>query len=235
MDISNFMPGGQSSTNVDYGNTDWAETFGQISAGGGFGLGSLMSLLASKPQFIVKGENGKIEFQSMLETSVDENTNLPNEPIEQGTFATYNRIIEPIEIKCRLAAQGYPSSIQAMLDRLRELKEGTEKVTFIIPEASYENLMLQSFDYRKDNHNGYNVLQVDLQLKEVREVPTTMTTSSVTEPEPQKIDASSAADGSCASSVDAGEVQTYSPSSAESSTAESASSRKRSILKDLGF
>lgn len=233
MDINSFMPGGPSSTNVDYGNADWSETFGQIASGGGFGLNGLMSMFASKPQFIVKGENGQIEFHAMMELSVEESTNLPEEPIEQGTFATYNRIVEPIEIRCRLAAQGYPSKIQSMLDRLHELKEGTEKVSFIIPEASYDNLMLEAFDYRKDNHSGFNVLQVDLRLKEIREVPTTMTTSSVTEPEPAKVDASSTADGSCASSVDGGEVQSYSPSSSEASTAESSSGRKKSILKGV--
>lgn len=232
MSINNFLPGGPSSTNVDYGgNGNWAEKFGKISSGD-FGLNNLLSLFASKPQYILKGENGDVSFQSMLELSVNEDSSLPSEPIEQSSFATYNRIIEPLDIKVRLGIQGYPSVLQSVVDRLSEMRKGTEKVSLITPAASYESLMLQGFDYRKDNHSGHNVLIVDLTLKEVREVPTFVTTSSVTEPEPPAVPAEASADGSCVSSVDTGEAQAYTPSSAESETAESGGSR-RSVLRDV--
>lgn len=232
MSINSFLPGGPSSTNVDYGGKDWIDKIGKITSGG-FGMNGLLALFASKPQYIVKGENGDVEFQSMLEISVNENSNLPSEPIEQSSFATYNRIIEPLDIKTRLGIQGYPSKIQSVIDRLSEMRKGTEKVSLITPSASYENLMLQSFDYRKDNHSGHNVLLVDLTLKEVREVPTTVTTSSVTEPTPPKVSAESAKDGSCASSVDAGEAQAHTPSSSESASAQSSGGGRRSVLRDI--
>lgn len=219
MDINNFMPGGQSSTNIDYGGNDWVDKVGKITAGGSFGLGGLMSLFAKKPQYIIKAESGDLEFQSMLEMSCTEDSSLPSEPIEQSSFATYNRVIEPLDIKCRLGVQGYPSVLQSMIDRLSELRKGTEKLTFIIPSASYESLMLQGFDYRVDNHTGFNVLLVDLTLREIREVPTFLTTSSVTEPDPPPVSADSAADGSCASEVDGGEVQSSSASEYEGEVA----------------
>lgn len=232
MSINNFLPGGPSSTDVDFGGSDWPEKFGKI-ASSGFSASSLLSLFASKPQYIVKGENGDLEFQSMLEISVNEDSSLPSEPIEQSSFASYNRIIDPLDIKIQLAIQGYPSKLQSVIDRLSEMRKGTEKVSLITPSASYENLMLQGFDYRKDNHSGHNVLLVDLTLKEVREVPTFLTTSSVTEPEPPPVSADAAADGSVASAEDVGETQTYTPSEAESSTAESSSGRKSSVLHDI--
>lgn len=228
MDINSFMPGGQSSTNIDYGGNDWVDKVGKITASGGFGLSGLMSLFAKKPQYIIKATNGDLEFQSMLEMSCTEDSSLPSEPIEQSSFATYNRVIEPLDIKCRLGVQGYPSVLQTMIDRLSDLHKGTEKLTFITPSASYESLMLQSFDYRVDNHTGFNVLLVDLTLREIREVPTFLTTSSVTEPDPPPVSADSTADGSCASEVDGGEVQSVSPSSSEASSADS--ERKQSIL-----
>lgn len=221
MNINGFLPGGQSSTNIDYAGSDWVDQVGKITSGGGFGFSGLMSLFASKPQYIIKAESGDLSFQSMLEMSCNEDSNLPSEPIEQSSFATYNRIIEPLDIKCRLGVQGYPSVLQAMIDRLSELRKGTEKLQFITPSASYENLMLQGFDYRKDNHTGHNVLLVDLTFKEIREVATFLTTTSVTEPEPAPVAAGSTADGSCASSVDGGEVQSVSSSSAENATAQS--------------
>ncbi len=171
----------------------------------------------------VMGSNDGIAFQAMLEMSANENSNLPEEPIEQGSFANYNRTIESKVLTCRLGLQGEPSEIQSTLDKLTELKEGTDKITFILPMASYENLMLESFDYRRDDHTGHNVLIVDLRLKEIREIEDQKTTSSVTEPEPPPVSAADAADGSCASEVDCGEVQSYSPSSSESWEAENSS------------
>lgn len=229
MGINSFLPGGQSSTNIP----DFTK-IGNISGGGL--SNSLLSLFSSKPQYLVKTDGGELAFQSMLEMSVEESTTLPTEPIEKGSFANYNRVVEPITVTCRLGVQGYPSTLQSMLDQLTALKNGTEKCSFITPMASYENLMLESYDYRRDNHNGHNVLIVDLRLKEIREIEGQKTTSSVTEPEPPPVAASSTADGSCASSVDGGEVQTYTPSSAESEVASTPArkSTARKIAEYLG-
>jgi hypothetical protein len=113
------------------------------------------------------------------------------------------------------------------------LRKGTEKVQLITPSASYEDLMLQGFDYRTDNHTGFNVLIADLTFKEVREVPTFLTTSSVTEPEPPPVSAESVADGSVASVIDSGEIQSAIPSATDILGAESESGRKSSILHDV--
>jgi hypothetical protein len=53
----------------------------------------------------VIGSNDGIAFQAMLEMSATENSNLPEEPIEQGSFANYNRTIESKVLTCRLGLQ----------------------------------------------------------------------------------------------------------------------------------
>ena len=98
----------------------------------------------------------------MLEMGINSGSKLPSEPIEQGSFATYNRVIEPLGGTCRLALQGTDAEIQSTLNALEELKTGTKKIEFITPFDSYENLMLESYDYRRDGNSGYNVLFVDL-------------------------------------------------------------------------
>jgi hypothetical protein len=231
MAINSFLPGGQSSTNVDYGFDN--SMFGRIASLDSFSASGLMSLFASQPQYVVKAESGDIAFHSMLELGAEESSNLPEEPIEKGSFADYNRTINPITINCRLASQGSPSTLQSMIERLQELKTGTEKLTFITPMMTYENFMLESFDYRKDEHTGHNVLVVDVRLKEIREIEGQKTTSSVTEPDPPPVTADASADGSCVSAEDCGEVQASYPSSSESSSADSESSgRRTSILHD---
>jgi hypothetical protein len=230
MDIGNFLPDNQS-------------TGGDLvpdMSGFGSGLlgltGGLFTMFCQRPQYIINSTQGRLEFQSMLEMSSEESTNLPTESIEKGSFANYNRIVEPIELRCRLAYQGYPSQIQSAIETLKTLKNGMDTVTFITPFETYENFMLESFDYRRDNHTGHNVLIADLRLKELREVETQKTTSSVNEPPPKEVSESASADGSCASAVDGGEVQTYEPSAVESSSASDESSGgggSSSILYDV--
>ena len=237
MAINSFLPGEQSSTNVDYGFDN--STFGRIASLDSFSASGLMSLFASQPQYIIKARSrsGDVAFHSILELGAEESSNLPEEPIEKGSFADYNRTINPITISCRLASQGTPSTLQSMIERLQELKTGTEKLTFITPMMTYENLMLESFDYRKDEHTGHNVLVVDVRLKEIREIEGQKTTSSVTEPEPPPVTDDASADGSCVSAEDYGEVQASYPSSSESSSAESSSSSggggSSSVLHDI--
>ena len=221
MAINSFLPDERSSTNVDYGFDN--STFGRIASLDSFSASGLMSLFASQPQYIIKARSrsGDVAFHSMLELGAEESSNLPEEPIEKGSFADYNRTINPITISCRLASQGTPSTLQSMIERLQELKTGTEKLTFITPMMTYENFMLESFGYRKDEHTGHNVLVVDVRLKEIREIEGQKTTSSVTEPEPPPVTDDASADGSCVSAEDCGEVQAGYPSSSESSSAES--------------
>jgi hypothetical protein len=197
------------------------------------GAGTTAEEKSQPPQYILKDEDGnEVAFYSMLEMGMTSGSQIPTEPIEKGSFADYNRVIDPQEGNCRLALEGTESEIQQALQGLEELKTGLVKIEFITPFETYENLMLVSYDYRRDEHSGFNLLQVDLRLKEVREVESARTTTSVSEPPPVTEEAS--ADASCVSSEDGGQYQTYSPSNEETATAESeAGGTRRSILKDI--
>jgi hypothetical protein len=182
----------------------------------------------SPGQYIINGEDGQVALYSMLEMSMESGSQIPTEPIEEGSFSSYNRIIEPKEGTAMLALMGDDAEIQDALNALEELKKSDKKVEFITPFDTYENLMLVSYDYRRDGHSGQNVLQVEIRLKEVREVGTQKTTTAVEEPPPVTTEA--AADGSVVSEEGYGQQQTYSPSSQEEAAAESEAGSKKSIL-----
>ena len=183
-----------------------------------------------KRSWIVRGDSAEVAFSSMLEFSAEKSSRLPDEPIEKGSFATYNRVIEPRSITCRLGVSGTAQQLQSEIDRLTTLSENDEKITLVTPEQSYKNMMLESFDYRRDAQNGRGVLYVDLRFKEIREVASQQTTTAVEEAEP--IDAEDAADGSVADDVDDGEVQGSAASEAEEE-AENGGGKQRSILAEI--
>jgi hypothetical protein len=165
----------------------------------------LTDFISRNKGWIVRGQSAAVDFNSMQEFSAEKSSRLPDEPIEKGSFSTYNRIIEPRSITCQLSVEGSASKLQSAIDRLTDLCENDEKITLTTPEQSYPNMMLESFDYRRDAMNGRGVLYVDLRFKEIREVASQQTTTSVEEAEP--IEAEDAADGSVCDDIDDGEMQ----------------------------
>lgn len=189
----------------------------------------ITDFFSSRKSWIVRGQSAAVDFNSMQEFSAEKSSRLPDEPIEKGSFATYNRIIEPRTITCQLSVEGSAAKLQSAIDRLTTLCETDEKITLTTPEQSYKNMMLESFDYRRDAQNGRGVLYVDLRFKEIREVMSAQTTTSVEEAEP--IDAEDAEDGSICDDIDDGEMQGVAASEAEEE-AES-SGKQRSILAEI--
>lgn len=166
----------------------------------------ITDFLSNKKGWIVRGQKAAVSFSSMQEFSAEKSSSLPEEPIEKGSFATYNRVIAPRIITALLSVEGRAADLQNAIDRLTDLAENDEKITLTTPEQSYPNMMLESFDYRRDAQNGRGVLYVDLRFKEIREVQSAQTTTAVEEAE-EPIEAEDAEDGSCADDVDDGEVQ----------------------------
>ena len=191
----------------------------------------LTDFLSKNKGWIVRGQSAAVDFNSMQEFSAEKGSRLPDEPIEKGSFATYNRVIEPRSITARLSVEGSAADLQNAIDRLTALCENDEKITLTTPEQNYKNMMLESFDYRRDSSNGRGVLYVDLRFKEIREVASQQTTTAVEEAE-EPIDAEDAEDGSVADDVDDGEVQGTTASEAEEE-AESGG-KKTSMVYDAG-
>ena len=163
----------------------------------------LTDFLKKRSAWIVRGQKAAVDFSSMQEFSAEKGSRLPDEPIEKGSFATYNRVIEPRSITCQLSVEGNAAKLQSAINRLTALCENDEKITLITPEQRYKNMMLESFDYRRDATNGRGVLYVDLRFKEIREVASQQTTTAVEEP----IEPEDAEDGSCADDIEDGEMQ----------------------------
>lgn len=194
----------------------------------------LTDFMSRNKGWIVRGQSAAVDFNSMQEFSAEKTSRLPDEPIEKGSFATYNRIIEPRAITCQLSVEGNASKLQSAIDRLTTLCENDEKITLTTPEQSYPNMMLESFDYRRDATNGRGVLFVDLRFKEIREVQSAQTTTAIEEAEEaDPIESEDAEDGSVCDDVDDGEVQGTNASNAEEEAAEETD--KRTFAKQLGF
>lgn len=121
-----------------------------------------------------------ITFTSMLEASIQSDSAVPEEALEQGGFAAYNRTQYSDVFRVRLAIEGDASELQQAQETLKTLKSGTDIFSLVTPDYEHENLTLESYDYMRNQHQGSGLLIVDLRIKEIRQVQTVSATLTTT-------------------------------------------------------
>lgn len=159
---------------------------------------------------------GTLSFDSMLSVDIKAENQVVQEAVEQGSFASYNKLASPTEIRVKLAKSGYDYDKQAFLKTLDKYCEGTDLLKLVTPSASYSGYNLESYAYMRDDTSGAQLLTVELVLKEVRQVQSNVTTEAAGttasgDAEGSKVAASSAKNKSSASKVDTGKTQAKQP------------------------
>jgi hypothetical protein len=119
-----------------------------------------------------------LTFTSVLDIDVKSQGKVLTETVEKNGFAVYNKIEEPLEVRCTLGTKGMASDMASTLESLETLKRDCVKVTLSTPSATYDSLTLESYNYTRSAESGGYVLFVECSLREVREVETNVTTSS---------------------------------------------------------
>lgn len=116
-----------------------------------------------------------ISFKTLLKAEYRSSGSVVFEPIEQNSFATYNKTSEPMEYFFEVALQGASTlpgftnnNFAAALTRLEELKVGTETFSFITPFKAFYNLTLEG--YSTVFEHTTSMIVIGLQCKEVKEV-----------------------------------------------------------------
>lgn len=128
-------------------------------------------------KFIIPDTVPKFEFRGDYRVS--------NYPVEQGAFASYNKVAEPFEIRMVLvcgglnfvqnavAKTGLGFGPQAMskgdfLDSLDQMLTSTDLYTVVTPEIIYHSLTLDHYDYKREASGGATMLIVEAWFKQVR-------------------------------------------------------------------
>lgn len=122
--------------------------------------------------YLVDSDTGlsAFDFDTLIQFEVRAEGYVVSAPIEQGSFASYNKVDSPNYIEVQLAKQGTDDVLQAALKTLDELQTTASKVNFVTPVAEYANYSLESYDFSMTQREGLGVLYVRLHLIEIREV-----------------------------------------------------------------
>ena len=121
-----------------------------------------------------------VEFSSVLQIEVNNENLAVSTPIEEGSFANYNKVGSPLDIGVTLAFQGEEFELQLALETLNSFADGLELVTLVTPTAIYDDLNLEIFSYKRNAEDG--ILVCECHFIEVRQVETDVTTTNYTVP-----------------------------------------------------
>lgn len=140
---------------------------------------------------------------NVLGISYNSASTIANAPIERGSFASYNKVASPAQAVVQMSkGSGGALGRGAFLAQLQTYEGSTLKFHVITPEILHRNMCITGLDYARSASEGLQLIVVNVQLEEVREVGVLYSLEEVKNP-------------SDAENVDSGEVQ---PKDASSNT-----------------
>lgn len=111
-----------------------------------------------------------VTFTSFIGAEITDEGKVVSGPVEEGSFASYNKTDSPLDVKVTLGMQGDNATLQEAIDALEQLRFSTDLVNLVTPVVEYEDLNLEKFSYSLKREDGRGCLYVDLHLVEIIEV-----------------------------------------------------------------
>lgn len=117
---------------------------------------------------IVDGADLAIAPDSIVAVEVKKEYNLPNYPMEDGAFQSYNKVKEPYDIKVKMSIGGNAAKLDAFLKTLDVLVASLKLYDVVTPDAMYVNANIHHYDFQRTATNGVGLLTVTVWAKEIR-------------------------------------------------------------------
>ena len=111
-----------------------------------------------------------VTFTSFIDADISDENKVVEEAVEEGSFASYNKVETPIVISVTLGLSGTTAILQNALNALKKYCHSTDLISLVTPTAEYQNLNLEKYDYQLKREIGRGALYVALSLIEIRQV-----------------------------------------------------------------
>lgn len=133
----------------------------------------LLSLANQKWQITDSEGNVVLQPDSFLGITYKNNQNISNYPIEEGQFASYNKVQNPFDAVVRLARGGTSSDRQTFIDTVETLSKSLDLYTLVTPEKSYPDVSIEGFDLERRSDTGVGLIIVSIRFIQIQPVQTT--------------------------------------------------------------
>lgn len=111
-----------------------------------------------------------LEFDAFIALDYAQDAKVPQQPIEQGSFAAYNKVGTPYMVKVTLARHGSAGTLKTFCDALEELAASTRLVSVVTPERVYRSANVTSLRWQRTADSGADRVIAELTLEEIRQV-----------------------------------------------------------------
>lgn len=140
---------------------------------------AILGLLGFQQQWGIFSNGAPVvEADNVVSFDFRQDFSISNYPVEQGSFASYNKVQHPQEMKFRFSTGGSNASRQAFINSIQAVIADTNLYDVVTPDAAYTNLNFTHWDYSRSADRGNGLLVIDVWCEEVR--PASLATSTTT-------------------------------------------------------
>lgn len=117
---------------------------------------------------------------SVISVDFRREASISNYPVEQGSFASYDKVLRPYDVRVRLVCDGTATPRTLFLSQIDAAYQSLDLFIVATPDAVYSNINIVHYDVRRSNESGgASMVQVDVWLEQVRSAgPTQFTDTS---------------------------------------------------------
>ena len=116
------------------------------------------------------------DVDSFVDIHPDYKVKVSSFPIENGAFADYNKVLEPLKAKIKLSVGGKTRSA-TLLNKLASELSLPNLYNIVTPVRTYLNMTLEGFTYSQTSTNNISMMVATLSFIEIRQVNTGQYTS----------------------------------------------------------
>lgn len=110
-----------------------------------------------------------IECDSVVSVSYRGEQVLPDFPIEQGAFETYDKVARPFTAPIRITKGGSKADRSTFVITLQATLAARTIYNVVTPEAIYKNVTFAGLSIDRSQESGAGMIIADIQLQEVRQ------------------------------------------------------------------
>ena len=118
--------------------------------------------------------------QSVGEIEYRTDDRISTAPQQQGSFLSYNKVLNPYQGRVTYIVSGYDAQRRAFLTRLAALRQSLAQLNLQMPEYTFTSCNVIHSDVRRSAHSGVSMMTVDIWVEEVRITGTSLFTKTAT-------------------------------------------------------
>jgi hypothetical protein len=136
-------------------------------------IASVLDFFVGGPQWgIFLNGAQAFPYNSVVDFDFKGDSTVADEPIEEGSFVSYDKVQHPFDVRVRVASGPGESDRQALLVAARAAKDDLNLYTVVTPEDTYSSANITHVDWKRSAENGVGVVVVDFWFQEIRQSAT---------------------------------------------------------------